>query len=199
MGINKPMTIILAIVLFIFTLLYITKLQYPHVIRKIGAEIKIDTNMDVNMIHETLEKYNYDIPADNGRADDKTIYVMSSNLNSSKITVSKYMVKNNHLLSISFQKDALIIVSLHSNATIPYTWSYSKETENIDTLKYIDSMELTPPVTDKPEPGVNSNRTNYYFKTVETGSCLLQFHYDRTDQDKYKPDEFYFDLRVQVQ
>ena len=200
MGINKSNIIALVIVLVSVIILYIASMQYPqNVISKIGAYIEIDSGMTVKQINEILGRYDYDVPPNTGNTDSRIIYVMSNTLNNNKIMVNKYRIKNKDTLSLSFPRDTLVIISLHANATIPYTWSFLKGTGDKEIMKHIDTKGMISPVHDKPEPGVNNDRVNYYFETVENGNCLLQFHYDRTDTDNYKPDEFYFDLKVQVQ
>lgn len=193
MDVSRSRNTALVILLIAAAIVFIANQQpAQNAVNKIGAYLEVDPDMSINQINEMLAGYEYDV-------NDRIIYVMSKVLNSSRIVVDKHQIQNNETLSLSFPRDSLVIVSLHSNATLPYSWSFSRKTESDEIVKLDGTLEMAAPVNGIPEPGVNNDRINYYFRTVEDGDCLLQFHYDRTDNDKYKPDEFYFDPKIQVQ
>lgn len=109
--------------------------------------------------------------------------------------IKQYLTNNNETLDLSIPKNSNFLISLPANQTIAYTWNIKNDLKN-NVIKFENSslIKINTPKSEKGKDGVNYDRQNFYYKSIESGNQNLILRYEHQTEER---DDF-FDINLNI-
>lgn len=163
----------------------------------------------VMLDEENSNLLNYEFKISNEEKMDKILsnqkYSYSTNIDkkfiaviiydSKNASIQQYLINNKQILDLVIPKESKFIISLPANRIITSTWNIKNELKN-DVIEFLDRswIEIGTPKLQKGQEGMNYDRQNFYFKSIESGNQDLVMRYEHQTEER----EDFFEVTLNI-
>lgn len=153
----------------------------------LNYEFKISNEEKMDKILSN-QKYSYST-----NADKKFVAVII--YDSKNASIQQCLINNKQILDLVIPKESKFIISLPANRIITYTWNIKNQLKN-NIIEFVDRswIEIDAPKLQKGQVGVNYDRQNFYFKSIESGNQDLVMRYKHETEER----EDFFEITLNI-